>query len=317
MKKLKVDFEGIPDATGYLFSLAKCLAAAVRDSPYHDAAEDIVATSGFAFRMWVDTDTLCPSALSTWNLDQQKPWIESGGFRCEYTGRYWDASDQEQERRLKAIEQIKCSIDQSVAAIVWDISGGEWGLITGYSDLIKNFSTLKLNGKRELLPYPKLGRLEIPILSVLTITQQTAKSGEEIFWDTLRLAVAHYRSREPGDVVHGLSVYPVMLRFLQEPFTISPWNLKYSLGNYAALKQYALFYFQKRGEDLLAGLYQTIFDCWMRAFHLAEQQDIRAKTIRAQITNELVTAYASEERATLEMERLLEKQFPRTSPSKK
>jgi len=35
---------------------------------------------------------------------------------------------------------------------------------------------------------------------------QTSKSSEELFWDTLRLAAAHYRPQEPENVVHGLAV---------------------------------------------------------------------------------------------------------------
>ena len=88
MKKLDVTWEGVADSTGYLFSFAKSLAAAVRHSPWPEYAEDIVATSGFAFRMWVTAD-LCQSATSIWDFESQKPWVENGGLTCEYVGRYW------------------------------------------------------------------------------------------------------------------------------------------------------------------------------------------------------------------------------------
>ncbi len=67
MKKLDITWEGIEDPTGYLFSFAKSLAAVVKNSPYTDLFEDIIATSGFAFRMWVDRE-LCPSATSIWEF---------------------------------------------------------------------------------------------------------------------------------------------------------------------------------------------------------------------------------------------------------
>ena len=86
MKKLNISWEGIHDSTGYLFSFAKSLACAVKNSPWQEYAEDIVATSGFAFRMWVSAD-LCPSATSIWEFDKQKPWVESGGLPCDYVGR--------------------------------------------------------------------------------------------------------------------------------------------------------------------------------------------------------------------------------------
>lgn len=74
MKKLDITWEGIEDPTGYLFSFAKSLAAVVKNSPYTDLFEDIIATSGFAFRMWVDRE-LCPSATSIWEFpDRNAGW---------------------------------------------------------------------------------------------------------------------------------------------------------------------------------------------------------------------------------------------------
>ena len=66
MKNLSVTFAGTTDPTGYLFSFAKCLSAALRCSRFADFADDAVAASGFAFRMWVDGGSLCPSATSIW-----------------------------------------------------------------------------------------------------------------------------------------------------------------------------------------------------------------------------------------------------------
>ena len=51
MKKLNVTWDSVHDSTGYLFSFAKALAAVVKNSPYKDYSEDIIATSGFAFRI--------------------------------------------------------------------------------------------------------------------------------------------------------------------------------------------------------------------------------------------------------------------------
>ena len=86
MKKLDVNFSRTTDTTGYLFSLAKCLSAALACSKYRDYADDIIASSGFAFRMWVAPD-LCPSATSIWEFKKQKPWIENGGLLCDYVER--------------------------------------------------------------------------------------------------------------------------------------------------------------------------------------------------------------------------------------
>ena len=58
MKKLNITWDGVFDSTGYLFSFAKALCCAVKNSPFSERAEEIVASSGFAFRMWVSPD-LC------------------------------------------------------------------------------------------------------------------------------------------------------------------------------------------------------------------------------------------------------------------
>lgn len=77
MAKLNVTFDGITDTTGYLFSLAKCVAAVLKNSEYESYAEDIIAASGFAFRMWADPKQLCPSAASIWEFKKQKQWFEN------------------------------------------------------------------------------------------------------------------------------------------------------------------------------------------------------------------------------------------------
>ena len=82
MKKLNITWGEIYDSTGYMFSLAKSLACAVKNSPWAEYAEDIVATSGFAFRMWVSAD-LCPSATSIWDFSRQKDGVENGGLTCD------------------------------------------------------------------------------------------------------------------------------------------------------------------------------------------------------------------------------------------
>ena len=64
MKKLNVSWDGIDDKTCYLFSFAKSLSAATKNSPYSDLCEDIITTSGFSFRMWIDAASLCPSAMA-------------------------------------------------------------------------------------------------------------------------------------------------------------------------------------------------------------------------------------------------------------
>ena len=191
MKHLPVTFEGTPDSTGFLFSLAKCLSASLRNSAYADYADDIVATSGFAFRMWIDRASLCPSATSIWEFKKQKPWVENGGLTCHYVERLWGQDTVEEQRRMEAIALIRDAIDQGIAPVAWDISGCEWGIVTGYDDETQTLETLKINQKPDTVPYDRLGKLDLPILSVLAVTGRAEKSPADLVADTKRLAVAH------------------------------------------------------------------------------------------------------------------------------
>ena len=58
MKKLDITWEGIEDPTGYLFSFAKSLAAVVKNSPYTDLFEDIIAVIWMLFELLKDFTVL-------------------------------------------------------------------------------------------------------------------------------------------------------------------------------------------------------------------------------------------------------------------
>jgi len=299
MKKLDVTFEGIYDPTGYLHSLAKSLACAVKHSPWPERAEDIVATSGFAFRMWTRED-LCGSATSIWDWDNQKPWVESGGFSCGYVRRYWGQKNVEKKKRLEAIALVKESIDRGIPAVCWDIGLPEWGLLIGYDDKTKMFAALSpVKGEREMT-YEKLGQCEIPILSVLTIIGKTNKSEKDILRDTMRLAVTHLEGREelPPDSVNvqGLAAYPLLIsRFEADDLEHALcWNMEYYLGNYGALKYYAWKYFEKMGQTELAGLYEAIYNAWLEAFRLKTCEDVSLPGVREAIAARLRDAWEKE-----------------------
>lgn len=301
MKKLNVSFEGITDPTGYLFSLVKCLSAALRCGGYADFAEDIIAASGFAFRMWAAPD-LCPSATSIWEFSKQKPWLENGGLTCEYAVRLWDEEAVEEARRLAAVEIIQRSIDRGMAAVVWDISGCEWGLITGFDEETSTFLTLKINGMEDRIPYEKLGRLELPILSVLSVTGSSGKPKERIVADTKKLAASHLRGEEWCENAHGLAAYDALIQFVREKYTVEfSWNLEYYLGTYAALKWYAWRFFDKYGETALAGLYRRIYESWKAAFDIKNSRDASDEQTRKDIISLLTAAYESEKLAAAVM----------------
>lgn len=271
MKRLHVTFEGTADVTGYLFSLAKCLSAAMRCSVYAEKADDIIASSGFAFRMWVDEKELCSSATSMWDFKQQKPWVENGGLTCAYVERLWHEEELEESRHMSAIGLVRQSVDNGFAPVAWDISGCEWGLITGYDEENSRLLTLKISGEEGSLPYEQLGKLDIPILSVLTVTGRTEKTDAQIVADTKKLAASHLKGEEWCENACGLAAYDALIKFVSEKLnTDTAWNLEYTLGTYAALKWYAWKFFEKYGEEELAALYQTVHESWKKAFALRQ-----------------------------------------------
>ncbi len=297
-KQLNITWNNVQDSTGYLFSFAKSLSCAVRNSPYAEFAEDIIATSGFAFRMWITAD-LCPSATSIWDFDSQKPWVENGGLLCNYAGRYWGQEHLEKEKQLEAIENIKKSIDNGIAAISWDIGVPEWGLITGYDDETQNLFVQQINiNEPTPMPYDVLGKRELPILSVLTITGKSDKAQDDILNDTMKLAVTHLNGEEWCDNAKGLEAYPRLISIFEDNRDLAAsWNADYFLGTYGALKEFAYIYFEKSGQTELAQIYKEIFESWLNAFKIKTSQDAALSEVRAKIVSLLQSAYKNEKKA--------------------
>lgn len=296
MKKVDINFEQTIDTTGYLFSLAKCLSAVLKHSEYKDFADDIIASSGFAFRMWVASD-LCPSATSIWDFSKQPEWVANGGLVCDYTERLWGQENIEEERRETAIQQIKNAIDNGMAAVVWDISGCEWGIITGYDDESKILFTLRIDGSEDQIAYDKLGKLEIQILSVLTVNNKSDKSVKQIVADTKQLAVSHLCGEEWCENAQGIAAYDALCNFISDKFTSdAAWQLEYYLGTYAALKWYAWQFFVKYEEKECAEIYESVYKAWQAAFDIEKSGNVTNETNKQRIIDLLLEAKKSEEK---------------------
>lgn len=313
MKKLNVTWDGVFDSTGYLFSFAKALCCAVKNSPFPEMAEDIVAASGFAFRMWVSPD-LCPSATSIWQFDLQKSCVESGGISCNYIERLWGQEDVEEERRRQAIDLIRKSIDRGIPAVSWDIGVCEWGLIIGYDDETEKFAVLPITYQEGEMDYVLLGKRELPILNVLTIAGKAEKTQEDIVSDTLRIVKNHLLGNEWCDNASGLAAYPALIGHLESGDTLaadnepdqkqamaSSWNMEYFLGTYAPLKWYAWKFLEKHGLKELAALYQSVYENWQKAFEMKKSLDLSAQENRKAVAELLKQAENWERQAVLKM----------------
>ena len=298
MKKMNITWDGIYDSTGYLFSFAKALCCAVKNSPFAEAAEEIVASSGFAFRMWVSPD-LCPSATSMWQFDQQKNWVERGGISCQYIERMWGQEDVEEERRQEAVQLIRQSIDSGIPVISWDIVVCEWGLITGYDDESETFAVLPITGQEGEMAYSQLGKREIPILSVLAVTGKAEQSQEEIVRETLDIAKNHLLGNEWCENACGLAAYPALVKHLEseEAEMACSWNMEYFLGTYAPLKWYAWKFFERHGLQELASLYHSVYENWQKAFETKKSLDLSDRQNRQAVAELLKQAEVGEKQA--------------------
>lgn len=229
----------------------------------------------------------------------QNGYHRTGGYELEsYVERLWGQEDLEEERRNEAVQMIRESIDRGVAAVVWDLSGSEWGLATGYDEEKQIFYTLKINGNEEQISYTQLGKLSIPILSVLTITGRTNKESGQIVADTKALAAGHLRGREWCDNASGLAAYDTIIGFIQDKLdSESAWNLEYYLGTYAALKWYAWKFFEKYQENELTELYKNVYQLWQEAFDTKCSSDVAEETVRTKIAGLLKQAKEAETQA--------------------
>lgn len=298
MKKLDITWDGTFDGTGYLFSFAKALSCAVRNSPYSDLAEEIVASSGFAFRMWIAAD-LCPSETSIWDFGRQPEWIQNGGLTVTHMNCCWQPENVLNDARNDALPKIKESIDRGIPVVAWDIGVLEWGLITGYDDETERFATLCINGATDEMDYSRLGNREMPMLNVVIITGRTDKAQTDIIADTKALARTHLNGEEPCENAQGLGAYKCLIEILdrEDPELAESWNMEYTLGTFGALKWYAWKFFEKYGETELAGFYKTVYESWQKSFELKKTADMSSAKNREALSELLKKAYECEEAA--------------------
>lgn len=296
MRSLDITWEhGVKDTTGLLFSYAKALGTSVKNSPYSEIAEDVIATSGFAFRMWVDEQQLSASVMSKWELDGQKIWVENSGLKCDYVGCRIEDNNSPKEIKMEAVTIIETSINQGIPAVAWNIEGCEWGLITGYDKEKECFSILSITGNQNRMSYDLLGIGEHPYLSVLTLTGKSEKSQEDILKDTLKMAAGHLMGEEHSEYKTGLEAYPAFLRFFEEDSVDNlDWNREYYLGTYTGLKYYAYQYFIKQEMSVLAELYQRVYENWKKSFDLKRAHVGMNESTRNQIRELLKEAYEAE-----------------------
>lgn len=170
----------------------------------------LMGTSAFAFRIWINK-IMCPSAMSIfkWSVILTEA-VEQTGFHCVYIDRMWDEDDKEQEKREQARAEIIKRIDLGIPAIAWDVAKAEWGLITGYDNEKQLYSTLTYEGKPSSLPFSRLGKNGIDVLSVTIPSEPNERNRENVILNSLEAAVAHAEQKEwtdRPDYQNGLAAF--------------------------------------------------------------------------------------------------------------
>ena len=156
----------------------------------------LMGSSAFAFRIFVN-EVMCPSAMSIFHWAVILPEaIEQMGYHCIHISRLWHEEELESSRRAEAQSEIMNAINNGIPAIVWDIADVEWGLIIGYDDNNQFYHTLSHVGTSGTLPYIKLGKNGIDILSVAIPGVRNKRNKEEVIHKSLTAAIDHAAQKE-------------------------------------------------------------------------------------------------------------------------
>jgi len=204
---------------GIHHSYMKCLATALNFVEDDFDPVWLMGSSGFAFRLYIN-EKLCPSAMSIFDFSTVLPEaIEQAGYRAVYFGRYWNDEANEKIRREQAHNAIIAGIERNTPAVVWDIGDAEWGLIVGYNAREKMYHTLTHRGEPSTLPFARLGRNEIKILSVTIPGESNHRTRDEIILNALKTAVNHAEQKEWTDrprYHNGLAAYDLWAEFYKK-----------------------------------------------------------------------------------------------------
>lgn len=277
MNKRIENFHLLPCEPGEIpFSFTHMLASSLKHSGCALSREYITSASGFAFRLWAETKTQCPSAMSVFDFKLLKKGVELAGYDCVYISRLWHEEDVEAERRADAHEAIVKAVNEDVAPIVWDVGIPEWGVIIGYDDEAQAYEFISATGEHGRMPYAQLGRREIPILSVTIPAGHRQEAPMELARGTLKAAVEHARGREWTErpaYESGLAAYPVWAELVHS-VDQAGFPSKYYVGTYASLRRCAADYLRELAEHDVS--LQAAADAYARvAQALSEAQAVR------------------------------------------
>ena len=295
----------------FSFSFTKSLYTSLRYAGYSVSPMQIAAKSGFAFRIWV-AKSLCPSAMSIFDWELLRKGVEQCAFEVTYITTLWHEEHLEVERREEAHAAIKKAIDNNIPVIAWDVGIPEWEPITGYDDERQEYSGISVTGQSTVLPYEKLGRREIPILSVTIPGKPLQLTDDESIKSTLQTAVAHAHQNEWEDrpeYQDGLQAYKVWSQAMGN-VTTDDWPSRYYIQTYECMRRYAAEYLSSLAVDIkelesAAQYYQDVHGHLSQVLALRNDSGFPNQMLIEKMQESILKAGEAEERGIAAIEEYL------------
>jgi len=265
----------------------------------------LMGTSAFAFRTLVN-EVMCPSAMSVFSWEPILPeTVEQASRCCIYIGDVSGDRATREEKTAKAHQEIRKAIDRGVPPIVWDLQIPEWGLIIGYDDGTRNYSTLTGHEEIGTTPFDSLGQKNVKLLSVAILGEPNSRSREQIILSSLRTAVRHAEQKEWQDrpkYIDGPAAYDLWASII-EPGKNDKTNFgfaKYYAGHYFAARAYARDYLSQiadGNETLLkaASAYGRAASFLKPAWHRFSAEEKPSDDVLASLAQSIRKAKTAEE----------------------
>ncbi len=293
------------------FSFTHALASSLVASGCGLDRRIITGASGFAFRLWVEPRTQCPSAMSTFDfVTLLRAGVEFCGYACTHITRLWDQNDLEEARREEAHAAIRLAVDEGRAPVAWDIGIPEWGLIAGSDDDKRVYETIVCRGKTGTMPFGQLGKREIPILAVTIPGAPTGEDPRTLAARPLAAAVCHAHGLECSfGNANGLAAYPAWAALIKT-VDQTGFHSQYYTGIYAHFRGCAAAYLAWLAQETprfrpAAQAYGRVAE-HLRAAHAARGDPaFPTPALLDHMEQAILAAYEEEKTAVAELEKLI------------
>jgi len=240
---------------GLVHSFIGSLATAIDCAGFVVDPVQLMGSSGFAFRLWVE-DRLLPNAMNAFDWQTElTSAVHRAGFDCAYFESSLNGDPEDDTARRRAHDAVRRSIDSGTPAIAWDLNDPPmWGLIVGYNDHTRIYDTMSSWNYRIPLGYDRLGRRDVKRLSVLVLGEAWDPDESEVLRQILRAAVDHARGREGNPYrccTSGLAAYDRWVAALT-PGTLADHELQfadYYAETFLSFRCYARDYLLRQAHD--------------------------------------------------------------------